>query len=295
MIELRHLRYFIAVAEELNFRRAAERIHIDQSPLSRAIRDLEEELGVPLFVRLPRRLLLTPAGMKLLTECRKLLVRLERVKRTVRHTHALYQAPLSIGVADGIAQPRLSECLNRWRLVAPEVPLEIAEMRARELADALRNEEIDAGFSFGVLDDEAIAQTPAWRHHVVALLPRGHELAAHSAIPLSDLLAFPLLSCNEERLPGLFVQMRTIVRKYTEQATLTGAASTLSGYVTRVAAGAGVGLTDAGHTWALQRDDVLAVPLAEEEHITTFVLHKHQRFGVAEPLQRFLAHVSTLS
>lgn len=295
MIELRHMRYFVAVAEELNFRRAAERIHVDQSPLSRTIRDLEEELGVPLFVRLPRRLQLTPAGVKLLTEARKLLVRLERIKRTVRHTHALYQAPLSIGVADGISQPRLSECLNRWRLVAPEVPLEIAEMRAHELASALRNEEVDAGFSFGVPDDAVIAQSPAWSYPVMALLPRGHELAGRAAIPLGELLAFPLLSCNEERLPGLLAQMRAIARKYTEQTTLAGAANTLSGYVTRIAADTGVGLADAGHTWALQRDDVLALPVAEAEHITTFVLHKHQRFGIAEPLQRFLAHVSTLS
>lgn len=295
MIEFRHLRYFVAVAEDLSIRRAAERIHIDQSPLSRAIRDLEEELGVPLFVRLPRRLQLTPAGLKLLAECRKLLVRLERVKRTVRHTHALYQAPLSIGVADGIAQPRLSECLNRWRLVAPEVPLEITEMRARELASALRNEEVDVGFSYGVPDDDAIAQTPAWSYHVMALLPSGHELAGRSAIPLPELLSFPLLSCSEERLPGLLGQMQSIVHKHTDHPTLAGAASTLSGYVTRIAAGAGVGLADAGHTWALQRDDVLAVPLAEEEYITTFVLHKHQRFGIAEPLQRFLAHVRTLS
>lgn len=295
MIELRHLRYFVAVAEDLNVRRAAERIHIDQSPLSRAMRDLEDELGVPLFVRLPRRLQLTPAGLKLLTECRKLLIRLERVKRTVRHTHSLYQAPLHIGVADGIAQPKLSECLNRWRLIAPEVPLEIAEMRARELANALRNEEVDLGFSFGVPDDAVIARTPAWRYDVIALLPRGHELAGRSAVSLPELLAFPMLSCNEERLPGLLEQIRKIVHKHSGQPTLAGAASTLSGYVTRIAAGSGVGLTDAGHTCALQRDDVLAMPLAEDEHITTYVLHKHQRSGIAEPLQRFLAHVRTLS
>lgn len=117
MIELRHFRCFVVVAEELNFRRASERIHIDQSPLSRATRDLEDELGGPLLVRLPRALQLTPAGHKLLKEFRMLLVRMERIKRTVRQTHALYQAPLSIGIADGIAQPKLSECLNRWRLV----------------------------------------------------------------------------------------------------------------------------------------------------------------------------------
>ncbi len=130
MIELRHLRYFVAVAEDLNFRRASERIHIDQTSLSWAIRDLEEQLGVPLFIRLPRKLHLTPAGLRLLNEARRLLIRLERVKRTVRQTHTLYRAPLRIGVADGIAQPRLSECLSGWRAVAPEVPLELAEMRA---------------------------------------------------------------------------------------------------------------------------------------------------------------------
>ena len=295
MNDLRRLRYFVAVAEELSFRRAAERIHIDQSPLSRAIRDLEEELDIPLFVRLPRRLQLTPAGLKLLMEGRKLLVRLERVKRIVRQTHALYQAPLRIGVADGIAQPKLSACFSRWGPVAPELPLEITDMRAHELANALRNEEVDVGFSFGVPDDEIIAQTPAWRYHVMALLPSDHELAGRSAISLPELLSFPLLSCNEERLPGLLGQMRRIVHKHIAQPTLVGAASTLSGYVTRIAAGAGVGLADAGHTWALQRDDMLAVPLAEEEHIITFVLHKHQRFGIAEPLQRFLAHVRNLS
>ena len=110
MIELRHLRYFIAVAEELNFTRAAERVHIDQTPLSRAVRDLEDELGVQLFVRKPRRLLLTPAGARLLEEAHKLFIRFERTKRAVRQTHSLYQAPLRIGVADGISQPLLSEC-----------------------------------------------------------------------------------------------------------------------------------------------------------------------------------------
>ena len=295
MIELRHLRYFVAVAEELNFRRAAERIHIDQTPLSRAVRDLEEELGAPLFVRLPRVLQLTPAGKKLLTECRRLLIRLERIKRTVRHTHMLYQAPLNVGVADGIAQPRLTDCLRSWRLLAPEVPLEIVEMRASELASALSREEVDVGFSFGIPDEKAIAQTPAWHYPLVALVPHGHEIAGHSEVPLSELLSFPLLYFNEERLPGLFAQMQVIIGKYTEQVTSAGAARTLWGYLTRIAVGVGVGVTDAGHIWALQRNDLVALPLAEQEHLTTFVLHKQQRFRTEEPLQRFLAHVRTFS
>lgn len=294
MIELRHLRYFIAVAEELNFRRAADRVHIDQTPLSRTIRDLEEQLSVQLFVRAPRKLHLTPAGLRLLKEARKIFIRIERAHRAVRETDVRFRAPLRIGVADGIAQPKLSECLVRWREVAPEIPLELAEMRASELADALQREELDAGFSFGLPDDDAIAQQPAWSYRVMALLPLGHELASRPVLPIADVLAFPLLSCHAGRQPGLLQQMRAIVHRHTTTPTLAGEACTLSGYVTRIAAGMGVGLGDAGHVGTMFRSDVVAVPLNEDERITTFVLHKHQRFGLPDPLQRFVAHTITL-
>lgn len=294
MIELRHLRYFIAVAEELNFRRAAERVHIDQTPLSRTIRDLEDRLGVQLFVRAPRKLHLTPAGLRLLKEVRKLFIRVERTYRAVRETDARFRAPLRIGVADGIAQPKLSQCLVSWRKVAPEIPLELTEMRALELAEALQREELDAGLSFGVPDDDAIARQPAWSYPAMALLPLGHELASRPDLTLAELLAFPLLSCHADRLPGLLEQIRTIVQRHTTTPTFAGEACTLSGYFTRIAADMGVGVADAGHVATLCRSDVVAVPLREDERITTFVLHKHQRFGLADALQRFVAHAKTL-
>jgi DNA-binding transcriptional LysR family regulator len=224
MIELRHLHYFIAVAEELNFRRAAERIHIDQTPLSRTVRDLEDQLGVQLFVRAPRKLHLTPAGLRLLQDARNIFIRIERTYRAVRETDARFRAPLRIGVADGIAQPKLSECMVRWREVAPEIPLELTEMRASELADALQREELDAGFSFGLPDDETLTQQPAWSYPVMALLPIGHELAGQSVLPIADVLAFPLLSCHAERQPGLLRQMQVIVHRYTSTPTLSGEA-----------------------------------------------------------------------
>ncbi len=294
MIELRHLRYFIAVAEELNFRRAAERVHIDQTPLSRTIRDLEDKLGVQLFVRAPRKLHLTPAGQRLLKETRKVFVRIDRTHRVVRETDARFRAPLRIGVADGIAQPKLSQCLIRWREIAPEIPLELTEMRALELADALRHEELDAGFSFGLPDDDAISQQPAWSYPVMALLPIGHELASQPVLLIADVLSFPLLFCQSDRQPGLMHQMRAIVQRHTATPTLVGEASTLAGYVTRIAAGMGVGLGDAGHAATLCRNDLVAIPLYEDERITTFVLHKHQRFGLPDALQRFVAHTKTL-
>lgn len=294
MVELRHLRYFVAVAEELNFRRAAERIHIDQTPLSRTIRDLEDQLGVQLFVRAPRKLYLTPAGLRLLNEVRELLICIERIYQAVRETDVRFRAPLRIGIADGIAQPKLSECLGGWREVAPEVPVELTEMRASELAAALEREELDAGFSFGLPNDDAISQQPAWSYPAMALLPFGHELAFQPLLSITEVLFFPLLSCHADRLPGLQQQIRAIAQRYTTTPTFAGEARTLSGYYTRIAAGMGVGLADAGHVSTLRRSDIVAIPLHEDERITTYVLHKQQRFGLPDALQRFVAHAKTL-
>ena len=294
MIELRHLRHFIAVAEELSFRRAAERIHMDQTPLSRTIRDLEDKLGVLLFMRMPRQLRLTPAGVRLLKESRTLFLRLERTRRVVRATDARYRAPLRIGVADGIAQPKLSECFARWQELAPETPLELSEMTADELAGALRREEIEVGISFGLPDEEAIAQESAWSYPLMGLVPLGHELAAFETLALADLLAFPLISCKADRQPGLMQQLRAIVQRHRPLPTIAGEACSLAGCVTRVAAGMGVGLTDRGHVATLRHADVVAVPLREDERIVTCVLHKHQRFGLADELQRFLTHAKNL-
>lgn len=128
----------------------------------------------------------------------------------------------------------------------------------------------------------------------MALLPADHELATQPALPIADVLAFPLLSHHADRQPGLLLQLQTIVRRHSAAPKLSGEASTLGGYITRVAAGMGVGLSDAGHAKTLCRRDVIAVPIHEDERITTFVLHKHKRFGLANALQRFVAHAKTL-
>src|SRR3546814_12720637 len=121
---------------------------------------------------------------------------------------------------------RTDTLLPYTTLCRSEVPMELIEMRARELAAALKHEDLDIGFSFGVPEDDAIAQRPAWRYRLMAMLPCTHELASRSVVSLRELLAFPLLSCSEDRLPGMFAQMRDIVRRHPEQTTVADVAFT---------------------------------------------------------------------
>lgn len=293
MIELRHLRYFIAVAEELNFRRAAERIHIDQTPLSRTIRDLEERWGVRLFVRAPRALQLTPAGVLLLDHARTLLVSLERTKRAVRAADTRYREPLYIGLDESAVQPMLAACLARWRKLVPEIPLEILEMPASEMPSALRAETMDIGFSFGIPNDDAISKQPAWTTPLVAILSPEHELASRHVVSLNDLLAFPAISCTKVHHSGLYQQMKEILQQREIFPTIAGEARSLPGYLTRVAAGQGVGVASADHMRTLKRRDIVVVPLSEEIHLTTYVLHKQRPEGLSEILKRFLTHATT--
>lgn len=102
-------------------------------------------------------------------EARKVFICIERAQRAVRETYARFRAPLRIGVTDGVPQPKLSQCLVSWRGVAQDIQLELTEMHATELAEALQREELDAGFSFGLLDNDAIAQQPAWSYLAVVL------------------------------------------------------------------------------------------------------------------------------
>lgn len=295
MIELRHLRYFIAVAEELNFRRAAERIPIDQSPLSRAVRELEDEIGALLFARTPRTLRLTPAGAAFLEDVRDLFVDLERAKRRVRATDERHRSPLRVGISDGLSQVKLSKCLARWRQLVPQTPLALTDLPATDLADALRREELDLGFSFGVPHESALVQEPAWSYPLVAVLPVGHELASRSRLTMSDVVAFPMIACNPKHNPGKRRQVDEIVQRYTTSPRYAGEASSIAGFINMIGAGIGIGLVDAGHMETLRRPDVVSVKLLDPcASLVTCVLYKRQRSPLSGELQTFLTRAKSL-
>lgn len=146
-MELRHLRCFIAVAEELHFARAAERLHIEQSPLSRAIKELEEELGVSLFARTTRSTRLTRAGNLFLEHVPRVFAALEQARDSVRAAASGFHGQLRIALSDGITPSRLPALLAQCRLDEPEVDIRLFEVPLSQQIKGLIDDLYDVGFA----------------------------------------------------------------------------------------------------------------------------------------------------
>lgn len=148
MLDLQRLRYFVAVAEEENVGRAAERLHLTQSPLSRQIQSLEADLGLALFHRAKKRLRLTAAGQAFLVEAKSLLAHGDRVEQQVRAIAAGSAGALAIGYVPGaIHAGVLTRWLRAFRMVAPDVDITLKKLRSAEQERQLRASEIDIGFA----------------------------------------------------------------------------------------------------------------------------------------------------
>jgi DNA-binding transcriptional LysR family regulator len=205
-MELRHLRYFVAVAEELHFGRAAERLHIAQPPLSRQIRDLERELGTPLFERGTRGVTLTVAGRAFLPEARLTLAQAERAQRTAQRAAAGEIGRLRVGFVEAATDAGiLPDVLGFFRLHLPNIGLSLFEMDAAQQADALREGRIDVG----VLHSPP-AGAEQWLHvervygdRIVAAVPATHALARRTRLALADLAPEPFVLFPRSSAPAL--------------------------------------------------------------------------------------------
>jgi len=128
MMNLRHLRYFLALAEELHFGRASERLHIEQSPLSRAIRELEDEVGATLFARSNRGTRLTQAGTTLLEHVPRIFLAVDQARASVRDVAAGYTGELRIALSDGLTPTRLTALLAHCREESPDLAIHFSEV-----------------------------------------------------------------------------------------------------------------------------------------------------------------------
>lgn len=198
MLQTRHLRYFIAVAEELNFHRAAERLHISQPALWRQIRDLEQEIDVRLLERLPRGVSLTPAGVAFLEECRDLVERMEQAAVTARRIAQGQVGTLHIAFNEIAARRReLPRFLKAFRAEHPQVSLQLHALMSQQQILSLRAGDIDAGFLFRPVGERTDFQhLRIGQDDFVLALPREHQLARRPSLKLLDLVGQPLILPN---------------------------------------------------------------------------------------------------
>lgn len=195
-MELQQLRYFVAVAEMEHVGRAAERLHISQSPLSRQIRQLEAHLGLQLFERVRQRIRLTPAGREFLEEAQTLLAQASRIEEKARQVGKGEVCTLSIGYCEGVIHNGLlPAALRMFRARHPRVTLKLAAMRSGEQADALERSLIDMAFVYnlppvrGAFESRALGREP-----LVLVLPDDHPLAGRRKIAPRDLDGMPWIA-----------------------------------------------------------------------------------------------------
>ena len=202
-MELRQLRYFIAVAEELHFRRAAARLHISQPPLSQQIARLEEELGCRLLSRTRRRVELTPAGEAFLRDARATLEELDVAVATVRRIETGQAGLLRVNFVGSALLSIVPGIIQRFRRGRPEVEIELRERSTLEQLRALNSGIIDVGLVRPPIDpDDALATEVVMRERTVAAIPSDHPLAKRARIPLRRLAAEPLVLFPREQAPG---------------------------------------------------------------------------------------------
>ena len=213
MLELRHLRYFVAVSEELNFSRAADRLHMAQPPLSAAIRQLEQELGTELLLRTTREVRLTEAGSAFLEGARRTLAELDRARSDAQRAAAGEIGQLRVGFSWSARFETLPAIGRALRATNPDVSLLTEEMWNARMLPALRSGTIDVAVALcpeiaGEFSYHALRSEP-----VVALLPRSHPLAGRGEIELGSLAEEGFLMFPRELGPRLYEVMTGLCRR----------------------------------------------------------------------------------
>jgi DNA-binding transcriptional LysR family regulator len=206
-MELRHLRYFIAVAEERHVTRAAERLGMHQPPLSQQIQALERELDVQLFRRLPRGVELTDAGVALLADARAILSHIDHAFATTKRTARGEQGQVAVGFTSSAPfHPFVPRVIRAYREAFPRVSLTLEEGGTTELIDDLRHERIDAAFiRTAIANQEGLVVGTLLREAMVLAVPSGHVLARHKgALPLRALAAETFIVYRRRNGPGLY-------------------------------------------------------------------------------------------
>jgi DNA-binding transcriptional LysR family regulator len=244
-MELRQLRYFVAVAEELHFRRAADRLHMSQPPLSHQIRLLEDELGVELLARTRRRVEMTPAGDAFLRDARAILAELDRAAHNARRIHEGQTGTLRVSFAGSALLSLVPRVVQRLGVTHPAIDIELHERSTSDQILALASGATDLGLAPLPVGDADVDVEVLVRERTVAAVPVGHPLARARRLTLRLLAEYPFVLFPREQAPGYHdLLMTSVTSAGTPPRVIQQAAETQT-IIGLVAAGVGVSLVPA--------------------------------------------------
>jgi DNA-binding transcriptional LysR family regulator len=273
-MELRHLRYFIAVAEELHFTRAAERLHIGQPPLSHAIQMLEADVGALLFERTKRSVRMTEAGKLFLDDARRILALSEQAANTARRAQRGEAGELRIGFTFSTPlTPLFATVINRYRQQYPAVSLTLHELSTQNQLEGLHQRQLDLGFirpPEGV-NEIGIKLTELRRDALVAVLRRAMPQARHKTVSMVQLKDEPFVMYPANAGTGIYPQIFRLCREagfVPRIGQVAGEASTIIGLV---AAGCGVSVLPASFD-RIRMDGVCYRQIADQGGNTQLLL-----------------------
>ncbi|WP_421532358.1 LysR family transcriptional regulator [Lelliottia amnigena] len=286
-IELRHLRYFIAVAEELHFGRAAARLNISQPPLSQQIQILEQQVAARLLARTNRSVSLTAAGKQFLADSRQVLSLVNDAAARAERLHLGETGELRLGFTSSAPFiSAVSHTLSTFRRHYPDVHIQTREINTREQIVPLNEGSLD----LGLMRNTQLPDTLAWevilREPLMAMIPRDHPLAAQPSVTLAELAQEPFVFFDPHVGTGLYDDILGLMRRYGLSPVITqevGEAMTIIGLV---AAGLGVSILPASFK-RVQLNEMRWVAIAEEDAVSEMWLVWPKHHELSNAAQRF--------
>lgn len=290
-LEMRYFEYFVAVAEELNFSRAAERLNIAQPPLSQQIQRLEKKLGVKLFVRTKRKVELTETGLIFLEEARRTLAQAESAVKTAQRAARGEVGRLVVGFVGSSAYGFLPTAIRTFRERFPDVELTLKELTTVEQLQALKAESIDIGFLRPPIFEEELEQESVQKEPFLIALSEKHPLARLTIVPPHLLAHEPFILVPHTLAPGFYDQMISICTQAGFHPQKVQEAIQFHVIISLVAAGLGIAFVPSA-IQTFQRADVVYRQL---ENVTTQaeIVAVWRRKASSPVLRAFLGVVHT--
>jgi DNA-binding transcriptional LysR family regulator len=261
-MELRHLRYFCAVAGNLSFTLAARQLNVSQSGVSGQVRELERELGVPLLRRNRREVRLTSEGAVFWEHAKDILLRTEQAIELARLTSQGDAGRLTIGLCGPVTAAFLPKLVRRFRRRFPGVSLALRDRPPAQQIGALLDGSIDIGFARGVPAEtrHLVDQVKLFREPVLAALPKGHPLSGQESIPVSALSTSRLVLYHRAGSPEIFDSIVAMCQRAKFSPKLSDSPESWQAVLTMVEAGEGIALVPAC-VQRLRADDIVFRPL----------------------------------